>query len=74
MKVGDLVKIRDGGSGLIYDGEYISPDAIGIVVAEPSTACFQKGGALPSMWVQWPGRGDWDSMEIEDLEIVSAGR
>ena len=41
---------------------------------EPSTACFQKGGAMPSMWVQWPDRGDWDSMEIEDLEIVSAGR
>ena len=74
MKVGDLVKIRDGGSGLIYDGENISPDAIGIVVAEPSTACFQKGGAMPSMWVQWPDRGDWDSMEIEDLEVVSAGR
>ena len=73
MQVGDLVKIRDGGSGLVYDGE-IPPDAIGIVVEEPSTACFQQFGALPSMWVQWPGRGDWDSMEIEDLEIVSAGR
>lgn len=73
MQVGDLVKIRDGGSGLVYDGE-IPPDAIGIVVEEPSTACFQQFGALPSMWVQWPGRGDWDSMEIEDLEIVSATR
>ena len=74
MQVGDLVRIMDGGSGLVHDGENISPDAIGIVVAEPSTACFQKGGAMPSMWVQWPERGDWDSMEIEDLEIVSAGR
>lgn len=73
MKVGDLVKIRDGGTGLVWNGE-ISPDVIGIVVEEPSTACFQKGGAMPSMWIQWPGRGDWDSMEIEDLEIVSAGR
>jgi len=73
MKVGDLVRILDGGSGLVYYGE-IPPDAIGIVVEEPSTACFQKGGAMPSMWIQWPGRGDWDSMEIEDLEIVSAGR
>ena len=73
MQVGDLVRILDSGSGLVHDGE-IPPDAIGIVVAEPSTACFQKGGALPSMWVQWPGRGDWDSMEIEDLEIVSATR
>ena len=73
MQVGDLVKIRDGGSGLVYDGE-IPPDAIGIVVEEPSTACFQQFGALPSMWVQWPGRGDWDSMEIEDLEIVSETR
>ena len=73
MQVGDLVKIREGGSGLVYDGE-IPPDAVGIVVEEPSTACFQSGGALPSMWVQWPNRGDWDSMEIEDLEIVSASR
>ena len=74
MKVGDLVKIRDGGSGLVCDGENIPPGVIGIVVEEPSTACFQKGGAMPSMWVQWPDRGDWDSMEIEDLEIVSADR
>ena len=74
MQVGDLVRIREAGSGLVYDGEDIPPDAVGIVVAEPSTACFQKGGALPSMWVQWPERADWDSMEIEDLEIVSAGR
>jgi len=73
MKVGDLVRIMDGGRGLVHDGE-IPPDAIGIVVEEPSTACFQKGGAMPSMWVQWPDRGDWDSMEIEDLEIVSASR
>jgi hypothetical protein len=73
MEIGDLVKIRDGGSGLVYGGE-IPADAIGVVVAEPSTACFQKGGAMPSMWVQWPYRVDWDSMEIEDLEIVSASR
>jgi len=73
VQVGDLVRILDGWSGLVCDGE-IPPGAIGIVVAEPSTACFQKGGALPSMWVQWPGRGDWDSMEIRDLEIVSASR
>ena len=73
MKVGDLVKIRDGGSGLVYGGE-IPADAVGIVIEEPSTACFQKGGAFPSMWVQWPGRGDWDSMEIQDLEIISESR
>ena len=73
MEIGDLVKIRGGGSGLVYGGE-IPADTIGVVVAEPSTACFQKGGAMPSMWVQWPYRVDWDSMEIEDLEIVSASR
>ena len=73
MEVGNLVKIRDDGSGLVSDGE-IPPDTIGIVVAEPATACFQMGGAMSSMWVQWPGRGDWDSMEIEDLEIVNASR
>jgi hypothetical protein len=70
MKVGDLVKIREGGTGLVWNGE-IPPDAVGIVVEEPSTACFQKGGAMPSMWVQWPDRPDWDSMEIEDLQVIS---
>ena len=48
MKVGDLVRIMDGGSGLVHDGD-IPPDAIGIVVAEPSTACFQKGGATRTL-------------------------
>ena len=67
MKVGDLVKIREGGTGLVWNCE-IPPDAVGIVVEEPSTACFQKGGA---MWVQWPDRPDWDSMEIEDLQVIS---
>ena len=74
MQVGDLVRIVDGGSGLVFDGDDVPPGAIGVVVAEPSTACFQKGGALPSMWFQWPGRGDCDSMEIEDLEVVSESR
>ena len=69
MKVGDLVKIRDGGSGLVYDGE-IPPDAVGIVVEEAA----KNLGAMPSMWVQWPYRVDWDSMEIQDLEIISASR
>jgi hypothetical protein len=73
MQVGDLVRLLDDPEVRGNNGE-IPPDAIGVAVEEPSTACFQKGGAMPSMWVQWPGREDWDSMEIEDLEIVSASR
>ena len=73
MQVGDLVRILDGGSGLVYDGE-IPPDALGIVVEEPGSPVFQKGGAFPQMWVQWNGRWDWDSMLVEDLEIISASR
>ena len=73
MQVGDLVRLLDDPEVHRNNGE-IPPDAIGIVVEEPSTACFQKGGALESMWVQWNGRWDWDSMYVEDLEVISATR
>ena len=73
MEIGDLVKLLDDPEAR-RNNQDISPDSIGIVVEEPSTACFQKGGAMPSMWVQWNGRWDWDSMFIEDLEVVSASR
>ena len=73
MKVGDLVRLLDDPE-VRRNNQDIPHDSIGFVVEEPSTACFQKGGALPSMWVQWPGRGDWDSMFVEDLEIVSESR
>ena len=73
MKVGDLVRLLDEPEVHRNNGE-IPPDSIGIVVEEPSTACFQEGGALESMWVQWNGRWDWDSMFVEDLEIISASR
>jgi hypothetical protein len=73
MKVGDMVRLLDDPE-VRKDNADIPPDALGIVVQESSTACFQMGGALPSMWVQWPGRDDIDSMYIEDLEVVSASR
>ena len=70
MQVGDLVRLLDDPE-VRRNNDEIPPDAIGIVVEESKTAAFQKGGAMPSMWVQWPDRWDWDSMFIEDLEIVS---
>ena len=73
MKVGDMVRLLDDPE-VRRDNADIPPDALGIVVQESLTACFQMGGALPSMWVQWPGRDDIDSMFVEDLEIISASR
>ena len=73
MQVGDLVRLLDDPE-VRRNNDEIPPDVIGIVVEESTTAVFQKGGAMPSMWVQWPDRWDWDSMLIEDLEIVSASR
>ena len=73
MRVGDLVRLLDDPE-VRRDNDEIPPDAIGVVVQESSTACFQMGGAMPSMWVQWPGLDDIYSMFIEDLEIVSESR
>ena len=65
MKVGDLVRLLDDPEVHRNNGE-IPPDAIGVVVED-----CQRSGPLLSMWVQWNGRWDWDSMFIEDLEILS---
>lgn len=73
VQIGDLVRLLQDPDVLRNNGE-IPPDALGIVVEVPSTPCFQHGGAMPSMWVQWGGRWDWDSMFVEDLEIISEGR
>jgi hypothetical protein len=66
VQVGDLVRLLDDPEVHGNNGE-IPPDAVGIVVEESSTN-------WPSMWVQWGGRWDWDSMYIEDLEIISESR
>ena len=73
MKVGDLVRLLDDPEVHRNNGE-IPSDALGIVVEEATTACFQREGPLRSVWVQWNGRWDWDTMFVEDLEIVSASR
>ena len=73
MKVGDLVKLLNDPEVHRNNGE-IPPDAIGIVVEMPSQACFQLDCALPSVWVNWFGRWDWDSMFVEDLKIISEAR
>ncbi len=73
MKVGDLVRLLDDPEVHRNNGG-IPPDSIGIVVEEPSTPVFGPRDALDSRWVQWNGRWDWDSMYIEDLEIISESR
>ena len=73
MKVGDLVRLLDDPEVHRNNGE-IPPDAIGIVVEIPTQTAFGPGGVLDSRWVQWNGRWDWDSMYVEDLEIISEGR
>ena len=68
MQVGDLVRLLDDPEVHRDNGE-IPPDALGIVVELPGPpASFQRGGPLESVWVQWNGRWDWDSMYVEDLE------
>ena len=67
MKVGDLVRLLDDPE-VHRNNEEIPPDALGLVVEEPSAKPFQRDGPLASMWVQWNGRSDWDSMFVEDLE------
>ena len=72
MKVGDLVRLLDEPE-VHRNNEEIPPDALGIVV-EPGPLISHLGDAWKSVWVQWNGRWDWDSMYIEDLEIISASR
>tara|TARA_R110002074_G_scaffold294102_1_gene465656 strand:- start:771 stop:992 length:222 start_codon:yes stop_codon:yes gene_type:complete len=73
MKIGDLVRLLQD-SEVLWANQDIPPDSIGIVVEEPGAPVFQSADAMPSMWVQWNGRWDWDSMFVEDLEIISASR
>ena len=73
MKVGDLVRLLDDPEVHRNNGE-IPADSIGVVVEEvvlPHHACEPP---LWSAWVQWNGRSDWDSMFVEDLEIISESR
>jgi len=74
MKVGDLVKLLNDPEVHRNNGE-IPPDAIGIVVEE-ELADHARGshGPLWSVWVNWFGRWDWDSMFVEDLKIISEAR
>ena len=61
MQVGDLVRLLDDPEVHRNNGE-IPPDALGIVVEE------EPPPSMWSVWVQWNGRCDWDSMFVEDLE------
>ena len=70
MKVGDMVRLLDDPEVRRNNGE-IDPDALGIVVEQPNSIPWGPGGALESMWVQWNGRWDWDSMYVEDLVVIS---
>ncbi len=67
MQVGDLVRLLDDPEVHRNNGE-IPPDALGIVVEESTSTFGDPNGPLWSVWVQWSGRWDWDSMFVEDLE------
>jgi hypothetical protein len=67
VQVGDLVRLLNNPE-VHRNNEEIPPDSIGVVVED------HLGDPLASMWVQWNGRRDWDSMYVEDLEIISANR
>ena len=70
MKVGDLVKLLDE-PGVRRNNQDVSPDSVGLVV---EMNCVHAEGPLASRWVQWIGKPDWDTMYVEDLEVVSEGR
>ena len=71
MKVGDLVRLLDD-SEVHRTNQDINPKSVGIIVETPDNT--YADGPLSSAWVKWNGHADWDSMFIEDLEIISASR
>ena len=71
MKVGDLVRLLDDAE-VKRNNMDIPAHSVGIVV-ESGLPLGVPESFVP-VWVQWQGRADWDSMYVEDLEIVSEGR
>ena len=71
MQVGDLVRLQHDPEVYRNNGE-IPPDALGIVVEQSTSTFGDRNGPLWSVWVRWNGRWDWDSMFVEDLEIISS--
>ena len=70
MKVGDLVRLLDDAEVKRANMD-IPAHSVGIVV-EPGPPALPESFA--SVWVQWQGRRDWDSMYVEDLVIVNECR
>jgi len=71
MKIGDLVRLLQEPE-VLRNNQDIPPESVGIVVEAPYFEI--ENLPLVSIWVQWAARADWDSMFVEDLEIVSASR
>ncbi len=66
MKVGDLVRLLPDPQVQRSNCD-IPADSVGLVVEE-------VGDLRVSVWIQWAGRPDWDSMYVEDLVVLSEGR
>ena len=66
MKVGDLVRLLPDPQVQRSNCD-IPADSVGLVVEE-------VGDLRVSVWIQWVGRPDWDSMYVEDLVVLSEGR
>ena len=71
MKVGDLVKLLDNPE-VQENNMGIDSESVGIILEMPAWMCL--GELVVCAWVQWSGNPDWDSMFLEDLEIVSESR
>ena len=69
MKVGDLVRLLNDPEVLRSNMD-IPAHSVGLVVEQGRLDV--PPGPLASIWVQWQGRPDWDSMYMEDLEVISA--
>ena len=73
MKVGDLVRLLPDPQVQRSNCD-IPADSVGLVVEQGSTPPCPPPGPLASVWIQWSGRPDWDSMYVEDLVVLSEGR
>ena len=79
MQVGDLVKLLQDPE-VLRNNQDINPDSVGFVVEVdldiviPTPVYPAVGDESGLAWVKWNGHADWDSMFIEDLEIISASR
>ena len=70
MQIGDLVRLLQE-PDVLRNNMDIPPTSVGLVVEIPARGLAEQTDVMLSAWVQWNGQPDWDSMFIEDLEVLS---